>query len=297
MVQPRAIVTNASWDGNPMLGLKKALLVLLVLNSAVVAAGTNEGEAPTTEQPGTFRLDRSIFDTAGALTSLEITRLQELCDDFQMQSGYPAGVVILKHLSETGSAPTDDKWAVTEKLLNQWKSGRNNSENAVLVILATEDRYVCIRLGRAWGGGFDALINEVIERVMKPALSKSDADGKTRKPDVMGAMMGALQELMPAMVRDQQSAGGVLASSLRRFLAASWLWILAALHGLGFVYVLSTKEDPQWYLAGLLLGLPIFLGMLVLVLQGERSSVAVLSLRRPAGAPPSVERAYAGMNW
>lgn len=297
MVQPRAALMDANRDGNVMRGLKNVLLFLLILSSARAASGASESETPPVEQPGTFRLDRSIFDTAGVLTSLEITRLQELCDDFQMQSGYPAGVVILKHLSETGSAPTDDKWAVTEKLLNQWKSGRSNSENAVLVILATEDRYVCIRLGRAWGGGYDALVNEVIERVMKPALSKSDADGKTRKPDVMGAMMGALQELMPAMVRDQQSAGGVLASSLRRFLAASWLWILAALHGLGFVYVLSTKEDPQWYLAGLLLGLPIFLGMLVLVLQGERLRDSVLSLRRPAGAPPSTDRAYAGLNW
>ncbi len=281
----------------PMLDTKCALLASWALFMAVVTASAQDGEAAPDAKSGIFRLDRSIFDSADALTELEETRLQALCDDFQMQSGYPAGVVILNRLSETGSAATDDKWAVTEKLLNQWKSGRNNSENAVLVILAIEDRYVCIRLGRAWGGGFDTLVNEVIERVMKPALSKSDPDGKTRKPDVMGAMMGALQELMPAMVRDQQSAGGLLASSLRRFLAASWLWILAALHGLGFVYVLSTKEDPQWYLAGLLLGLPIFLGMLVLVLQGERLSDGMLSLRRPAGTPPSADRACAAMHW
>lgn len=229
-----------------------------------------EAEPPEPLPPGlAFRMDRRVFDTTGLLGDNELQRIQMMLEEFQAQTQSTMAVVVLNRLSETGPTAHTD---VSGKLLDQYKLVVQNSGQCVLFLIALKDGRVEIRLARGWGDEHRTSVQEIIDKVILPRLRTRDREGNTKPRELVPAVLNGIAELIPALYRKQAVAQPIFGPSVAQFVSKSWLWLLAGIHFLGFVYVLMTKESESWYLAGVCLGLPILLGMLYVVAQGEETA-------------------------
>ncbi|MCZ7649040.1 MAG: TPM domain-containing protein [Planctomycetota bacterium] len=287
-------------------GTGAALLLAAGVALAPSFAGAEEGaKTPKAgegkDATGLFRLDRYVYDTTGTLTPLEADRIQLQCEDFHQRSQCPIAVVVLNRLAETGDR-SGDAITTAKALMEQLCVNRKNPDLGLLMLVALEDGQVAIWMGGDWGSNYGMLVDELIQKVMIKRLSSKDDQGEPKKRDVSGAILEALTELMPALLRQRDRSGPVIWKSAAAFLQQSWIWMLLVLHLLGFVYVLSTKEDTGWYLAGLCFGLAIFLGMFLLVLHGGEDQAGGGGLEHAQGLdlpppPRPEERAVALGHW
>lgn len=214
-----------------------------------------------------FRLDRHVYDTTGLLSAMDLSGIQSLCEEHYRLDGYPLAVVVLNHLSETGDT-SGSLEEVGLQLLGQLQAGRKKPEYAVVLILALKDEKLRVQKGLGWGDRYDKSVQEIIDQVIIPRLKRHDREGNERQIDVATAIRAGVAELV-SVLHQGHLAEQPLFVPLGRFLAASWVWILLALHLLGLLYVMITKESEAWYVAGFLFGLPILLGMLCWMLGGR----------------------------
>lgn len=214
-----------------------------------------------------FRLDRHVYDTTGLLSATDLSGIQSLCEEHYRLDGYPLAVVVLNHLSETGDS-SGSLEEVGLQLLEQLQAGRRNPEYAVVLILALKDEKLRVQKGLGWGDRYDKSVQEIIDQVIIPRLKRHDREGNERQIDVATAIRAGVAELV-SVLHQGHVAEQPMFVPLGRFLAASWIWILLALHLLGLLYVMITKESEAWYVAGFLFGLPILLGMLCWMLGGR----------------------------
>lgn len=214
-----------------------------------------------------FRLDLHVYDTTGSLSATDLSGIQSLCEEHYRLDGYPLAVVVLNHLSETGNS-SGSLEEVGLQLLGQLQAGRRNPEYAVVLILALKDEKLRVQKGLGWGARYDKPVQEIIDQVMVPKLVRHDREGNERQIEVATAIRAGVAELV-SVLHQGHAAEQPLFVPIGRFLAASWIWILLALHLLGLLYVMITKESEAWYVAGFLFGLPILLGMLCWMLGGR----------------------------
>lgn len=214
-----------------------------------------------------FRLDRHVYDTTGMLSATDLSGIQSLCEEHYRLDGYPLAVVVLNHLSETGDS-SGSLEEVGLQLLGQLQAGRRNPEYAVVLILALKDEKLRVQKGLGWGERYDKSVQEIIDQVIIPRLKRHDREGNERQINVATAIRTGVAELV-SVLHQGHVAEQPLFVPLGRFLAQSWIWILLALHLMGLLYVMITKESEAWYVAGFLFGLPILLGMLCWMLGGR----------------------------
>lgn len=214
-----------------------------------------------------FRLDRHIFDTTGSLSATDLSGIQSLCEEHYRLDGYPVAVVVLNYLSETGDS-SGSLEEVGLQLLGQLQAGRKNPDYAVVLIVALKDEALRVQKGVGWGDRYDKSVQEIIDQVIIPKLKRHDREGNELQVDVASAIRAGVAGLV-SVLHQGHVADQPLFVPLGRFLAQSWIWILLALHLLGLLYVMITKESEAWYVAGFLFGLPILLGMLCWMLGGR----------------------------
>jgi len=117
-------------------------------------------------------LDSPVIDTTGTLDAGQLARLRQQALDLQQRKGAQLQVLMV---------PSTQPEAIeqyTQRVFDQWKLGRKGVDDAVLVVVAKDDRRVRIQPGYGLEGAIpDAIANRIIQEYMAPRFRHNDYGG------------------------------------------------------------------------------------------------------------------------
>lgn len=144
--------------------MRRCLLsLLLVLAPLLALAGGNGGlvEVPT--------LTARVTDLAGTLSPQQQQALEAKLAAFEAHKGSQVAVLIVP----TTQPEAIEQYAI--RVVDQWKLGRKDVDDGVLVLLAANDRKVRIEVGYGLEGVLpDVIAKRIIENVMIPQFRQGD---------------------------------------------------------------------------------------------------------------------------
>ncbi|TBV72041.1 TPM domain-containing protein, partial [Pseudoxanthomonas winnipegensis] len=210
----------------PLLRLVALLLVLLLAPLALA----QEAAIPA--------LDSPVIDTTGTLSAEQAGALRQQALDLQQRKGAQLQVLMVP------TTQPEEIEQYTQRVFDQWKLGRKGVDDAVLVVVAKDDRRVRIQPGYGLEGAIpDAIANRVIQEYLAPKFRQGDyAGGLTDATAVLVKLIDG--EPLPAP-ESSHPAGG-------RQGGGDWLFALVAgLIVAGFARtVLRALPRPLRALAG-----------------------------------------------
>ncbi len=113
-----------------------------------------------------------VNDFAGMLTAEQRQSLETKISNFEKNTSNELSVVTVPNLG----GDTIENFAV--KLFEDWKIGKNNKDNGVLLLIARDDRQMRIEVGYGLEGALtDAQSFWIIQNVLRPAFQKGDYYG------------------------------------------------------------------------------------------------------------------------
>jgi uncharacterized protein len=193
-----------------------------------------------------------VTDTTGTLTVEQKAALEKMLQTFEQRKGAQIAVVMV---------PTTRPEAIEQysiRVAEQWKIGRKNVDDGVILLIARDDRELRIEVGYGLEGALpDATANRIIQELIVPRFKQGDfyggitagvdrmirvIDGEPlpappASPGRGGA--GDIGNIFPALLIAALVLGGLLRGVLGRFLGA-----LATGGAVGFL---------AWILAGALI--------------------------------------------
>ena len=137
--------------------------LLLCLSPLLALAGGNGGlvEVPT--------LTARVTDLAGTLSPQQQQALEAKLAAFEAHKGSQVAVLIVP----TTQPEAIEQYAI--RVVDQWKLGRKDVDDGVLVLLAANDRKVRIEVGYGLEGVLpDVIAKRIIENVMIPQFRQGD---------------------------------------------------------------------------------------------------------------------------
>lgn len=127
-------------------------------------------------------LSGRVIDQTGTLTAVQRGALENKLANFERESG-PQIVVLL-----VPTTAPEDIAAYAQRVADQWKIGRRNVGDGLLLVVAKGDRKVRIEVAKALEGAVpDLAARQVIDQAIRPAF-KAD--------DYAGGLNAALDKLM-----------------------------------------------------------------------------------------------------
>ncbi len=143
--------------------LRTLALLWLLLASTLAHA-----QAPAAIPP----LDSPVVDTTGTLTSAAREQLQRQALALQQRKGSQLQVLMV------ASTQPETIEQYTQRVFDQWKLGRQGVDDAVLVVVAKDDRKVRIQPGYGLEGAIpDITAGRVIREYMAPKFRQGDYEG------------------------------------------------------------------------------------------------------------------------
>ncbi|GAA0760405.1 TPM domain-containing protein [Ideonella azotifigens] len=141
-----------------------ALLSLLALGLLAAAPAQAELAVPP--------LSGRVVDQTGTLTPVQVQALDGKLARFEAEAG-PQIVLLL-----VTSTQQEDIAAYAWRVADQWKIGRREVGDGVLVVVAKGDRRVRIEVAKALEGAVpDLAARQIIDRAIKPAFQRNDYAG------------------------------------------------------------------------------------------------------------------------
>jgi uncharacterized protein len=117
-------------------------------------------------------LDSPVIDTTGTLDAGQVAQLRQQALDLQQRKGSQLQILMVP---STGQETIEQ---YTQRVFDQWKLGRKGVDDAVLVVVAKNDRRVRIQPGYGLEGAIpDAIANRVIQEYMAPRFRQDDYGG------------------------------------------------------------------------------------------------------------------------
>ncbi|WP_341265464.1 TPM domain-containing protein [Morganella morganii] len=115
-------------------------------------------------QTETFpRMQGSVTDTAGLLTAGERSSIEQKLNALREQTGTQIAVLTV---NTTGSRDIE---SYAEKVFNQWRLGRINIDDGILLLVASDDRAMRIEVGYGLEGAVsDAVANRILKDYFIP---------------------------------------------------------------------------------------------------------------------------------
>lgn len=166
-----------------------ALLLLLAL------AGLNLAAQPLRAIP---KLTSPVTDTTGTLDAATQTTLRERSLDLQRRKG---AQLMLLMIDSTGAESIE---AYAQRVFEQWKPGRADIDDGVLVVVAKADRRMRIHVGYGLEQTVtDEAATQVIDEYLAPAFGKGEyGEGLLRASDALiglvdGTPLPAPDDSMP----------------------------------------------------------------------------------------------------
>jgi len=178
--------------------------------------------------------DRWLTDAAGFLSASARESLDRRLQEFERESGIQFIVYIDR---TTGDVPLED-WAV--RAFEQWRIGRQGTDNGVILFIMAEDRKIRIEVGYGLEGQLpDALAGRIINETIVPEIQAG-------RPD--DAVTRGVEQITTVI------SGGTLPDSSERpqFSARKKLTpgrlILFIIAGIGFLILFITNPSLALYL-------------------------------------------------
>ncbi|MBD9478451.1 TPM domain-containing protein [Pseudoxanthomonas sp. PXM02] len=150
-------------------------------------------------------LDSPVVDTTGTLDAAQKQQLEQQALALQQRKGSQLQVLIVP------STQPEDIFDYTQRVYDQWKLGRKGVDDAVMLVVAKDDRRVRIHTGYGLEGAIpDAIANRIIQEYLVPKFRAGDfAGGITDATAVLVKLVDG--EALPEPVSDNrtgQARGG-----------------------------------------------------------------------------------------
>lgn len=170
--------------------------IALVVALLVVAGVPAHADAPVPA------LTARVTDETATLTDEQKTALEQSLKDFETQKGAQIAVLIVP----TTAPETIEQYSI--RVVEQWKLGRKNVDDGVLLIVAKNDRTLRIEVGYGLEGALtDATSNRIINETIVPRFRQGDFYGgiSAGVDSIMRVVSG---EPLPAPPAQQRGADG-----------------------------------------------------------------------------------------
>lgn len=165
-------------------------------------------------------LDSPVVDTTGTLEPAQKQQLEQQALALQQRKGSQVQVLIVP------STQPEDIFDYTQRVFDTWKLGRQGVDDAVLLVVAKDDRRVRIHTGYGLEGAIpDAVANRIIQEYLAPKFRAGDYAGGIR--DATGVLVKLVDgESLPAPVsthrpREGRPGGDWLFALIAAFIVAT----------------------------------------------------------------------------
>lgn len=169
-------------------------------------------------------LSHRVTDQAGILDSAAESRLEEQLKQLETSTG--AQVAVLTIPSLDGEVLEDFSLRVVE----EWRLGRDDEDDGVLVLVARDDRKVRIEVGYGLEGAItDLQSKRIIDGLMVPEFRQGDFAGGIEA--AVGAIGGAIRgepDAIPVSASSSDSSGGSDPITIFWLAIFFLFWILSA---------------------------------------------------------------------
>lgn len=209
--------------------MKFAATFAAIVFSFVIAAGA--GMHAHAEQP-VPTLTARVTDETGTLSEAQKTALEETLKDFEAKKGAQIAVLLVA----TTAPETIEQYAI--RVVEQWKVGRKQIDDGVLLIVAKNDRTLRIEVGYGLEGVLtDATSRRIIDETIVPRFRQGDFYGgifagvenimrvvsgePLPAPTGQHSERGGLGPLLPMLFLLTAVAGGLLRALLGRLPGAA----------------------------------------------------------------------------
>lgn len=142
-----------------------------------------------------------VVDTADTLTPVQVASLDQQLGELEQDTGAQVAILIVE------STAPEDIADYTQRVADQWKLGRRDVGDGVLIVLAVKDRRVRIAVAKALEGAIpDLAAKRVITETMAPRFQGGDYAAGLRAGV---ARLGTLirQEGLPAPASGAATSG------------------------------------------------------------------------------------------
>ena len=113
-----------------------------------------------------------IHDEAGILSAQTVTALERSLQVFEDSTSNQIGVLIVNSLE----GESIDQFGI--RVADQWKLGKADKDNGVILLIALSERKMRIEVGQGLEGPLpDAICNRIIRNEMAPSFRRGDYDG------------------------------------------------------------------------------------------------------------------------
>jgi uncharacterized protein len=172
-----------------MLCIALAAVLLLV---AAVAAGADQQPIPD--------LHARVTDTTGTLAAAQTQALESELAALEQRKGAQVAVLIVP------TTQPEDIAQYAIRVFDQWKLGRQNIDDGVLLVVAKDDHRVRIEVARGLEGAIpDAAASRIIREYITPKFRAGDFDGGIE--DAVGALTKLIDgEALPPPLENEQKA-------------------------------------------------------------------------------------------
>ncbi len=110
-------------------------------------------------------LKEQVTDNENLLSETERSALERKLTDFEQKKGSQIAILIIG----TTLPETIEQYSI--RVTDQWKLGRQNVDDGVLILVAVNDHTIRIEVGYGLEGAIpDAIAKRIIEQIMKPAF-------------------------------------------------------------------------------------------------------------------------------
>ena len=180
----------------PLALIHKALIAILFIAIATPWAIANPGLQPVPALSG------HVIDQTGTLTPADISALQAQLVAIEQSKG--SQVVVLM----VATTAPEDIAAYANRVGNQWKIGRRDVGDGVLLVVAKTDRKMRIEVAKTLEGAIpDIAAARIIDSAMKPRFQQNDyAGGLSAAVGQISARIAG--EALPAPTEDQRTGSG-----------------------------------------------------------------------------------------
>lgn len=174
--------------------MRLAILQLVLLLASASAWAQQPAAIPALTSP--------VVDTTGTLDAQQTQQLEQQALSLQQRKGSQLQVLVV------ASTRPETIEQYTQRVFDQWKLGRDGVDDAVILMVAKDDRRVRIQPGYGLEGAIpDAIANRVIQEYLVP---------KFRAGDYGGGILDATAQLtklidgepLPAPVSDNRGSEG-----------------------------------------------------------------------------------------
>lgn len=242
-------------------------------------------------------LDAPVIDTTGTLSSDQVDALRQQALALQQRKGAQLQVLMVP----TTAPETIEQY--TQRVFDQWKLGRKGVDDAVLLVVAKDDRRVRIQPGYGLEGAIpDAIANRIIQEYLVPRFRQGDYAGGLA--DATGVLVKLVDgEPLPepqSTHRERPRASGgnwmfglivglIVANVVRVFLRGMPRPIRAIAGG-------AVGGGVAWLLSSLFLvgGLAGFIGLIMGLMGGGSGGASPDPVALVAGAAADSEVAASG---